>query len=160
MGHPLESDDVQSHVHQRIVERGVVRLKDIVSQIFIDPRKLTSYALDLESLRGRDKAIAFQKYLGFTRENYQLLLKQVQDKVMDAEAVPTVLDEIWTAVSSRCVHNRSKSLTTDQFIVVWKNTAKSWVPLADRLVEMMEKLPQERQEQVLNFARSLYKTPA
>ena len=53
-----------------------------------------------------------------------------------------------------------RALTPDQFVVVWKSDTKSWVPLADRLVEMMEKLSEERQEEVLNFARSLYKAPA
>ena len=70
-----------------------MKLRDVVSHIFIDPRKLTTYALSLESLRGRDKAILFQTYLGFTQENYQLLLEQVQAKVMDSEAIPVDLDE-------------------------------------------------------------------
>lgn len=53
-----------------------------------------------------------------------------------------------------------KALTIDQFIVVWKNETRAWVPLADRLIAMLEKLPEDRQEQVVNFTRSLYKSPA
>ena len=53
-----------------------------------------------------------------------------------------------------------RALNADQFIVVWKSASKAWVPLADRLLEMMHKLPEERQEKVLSFARSLYRTPA
>lgn len=53
-----------------------------------------------------------------------------------------------------------RALTPEKFVVVWKNETKSWVPLADQLVDMLQKLPEEQQEQVLNFARSLYKLPA
>lgn len=35
----------------------------------------------------------FQEYLGFTQQNYQLLLTQIQDKVMESEAVLGVYDE-------------------------------------------------------------------
>lgn len=64
-----------------------MKLQEIVERIFIDPRKLTTYALDPSSLKGVNKAIMFQKHLGFTQDNYQLLLNQIQDKVMDNEAV-------------------------------------------------------------------------
>ena len=69
-----------------------MRLRDIVSRIFIDPRKLTMYALNPDNLRGKNKAIIFQQYLGFTPKNYPLLLTQIQEKVMDAQAVPGILD--------------------------------------------------------------------
>ncbi|MEL6384107.1 MAG: DUF4926 domain-containing protein [Cyanobacteria bacterium J06626_18] len=52
------------------------------------------------------------------------------------------------------------ALSPEQFIVVWQSASKTWVPLADRLAAMMLALPEERQEQVLNFARSLYRVPA
>lgn len=70
-----------------------MRLRDIVGSILIDPRKLTDYALDLESLRGSDKALMFRQHLGFTKEHYQLLLAQIQAKAMEAEAIPGVQDE-------------------------------------------------------------------
>ncbi|MDX2239898.1 MAG: hypothetical protein NW224_04360 [Leptolyngbyaceae cyanobacterium bins.302] len=70
-----------------------MKLEDIVQQIVIDPRKLVAYALDLNSLKGSNKAKMFQQHLGFTPENYQLLLEQVQEKVMDGEAIPGDLDE-------------------------------------------------------------------
>lgn len=53
-----------------------------------------------------------------------------------------------------------RALTPDQFVVVWKSATKALVPVGDRLTALMEKLSEDRQEQVLNFVRSLYKTPA
>ena len=52
------------------------------------------------------------------------------------------------------------ALEPEQFVVVWQNTTKTWVPLTDRITAVLQKLPEDRQQQVLNFARSLHKTPA
>jgi len=70
-----------------------VRLRDVVSQIFIDPRKLTAYALDLENPKGSAKAIMFRQYLGFTPANYQSLVAQIEAKALDAEAILGKQDE-------------------------------------------------------------------
>lgn len=63
-----------------------MKLRDIVEQVIIDPRKLTHYALALNSPYGRHKAILFESLLGFTQENYTILLKQLEDKALEAEA--------------------------------------------------------------------------
>jgi hypothetical protein len=52
------------------------------------------------------------------------------------------------------------ALENDQFMVVWQSKTKTWVPLSQQITAMIEVLPETRQQQVLNFARSLYKTPA
>ncbi|NJN22929.1 MAG: DUF4926 domain-containing protein [Leptolyngbya sp. RL_3_1] len=52
------------------------------------------------------------------------------------------------------------SFSTSQFIVVWRSDTQSWVPLEERIAAMIASLPEERKEQVLNFARSLYQLPA
>lgn len=70
-----------------------MKLRDAASQIYIDPRKLTAYVLNLDNPVGVDKAIMFQRHLGFTTENYQFLLKQIEAKAMDAEAIPGISDE-------------------------------------------------------------------
>ncbi|MDB9524745.1 hypothetical protein PN498_01980 [Oscillatoria sp. CS-180] len=70
-----------------------MRLRDVVSQIFIDPRKLTAYALDLENPKGSAKAIMFRQYLGFTPANYQSLVAQIEAKALDAEAILGKQDE-------------------------------------------------------------------
>lgn len=49
-------------------------------------------------------------------------------------------------------------LSPEQFMVVWQSQTKAWVPVATRLTTVVESMPTERQEQVLNFARSLYQT--
>lgn len=64
-----------------------MKLRDIVSQVLIDPQKLTGYALNPNHDDGYDKSILFQRHLGITRENYELLLSQIQEKVMDTEAI-------------------------------------------------------------------------
>jgi Domain of unknown function (DUF4926) len=48
------------------------------------------------------------------------------------------------------------ALSPEQFIVVWQAKTKSWLPIADRLSALVDRLPEEHQQQVLNFARSLY----
>jgi hypothetical protein len=70
-----------------------VKLKEIVGQASIDPQKLISYALNPKSLKGADKAFMFEEHLGFTQQNYQFLLTQIRDKIMESEAVLGVCDE-------------------------------------------------------------------
>jgi phage terminase Nu1 subunit (DNA packaging protein) len=53
-----------------------------------------------------------------------------------------------------------QALEPDQFVVVWKHSTQAWVPLADRIAALLQTLPEDRQQQVLNFARSLHKAPA
>jgi hypothetical protein len=65
-----------------------MKLSDVVSRIEIDPRKLTEYALNPDNPVGAYKAIIFQRVLGYNRDNYQLLLEQIQSQAMAAEAIP------------------------------------------------------------------------
>ena len=51
------------------------------------------------------------------------------------------------------------SFSTVQFIVVWQSKTRSWVPLEDRIAAMVASFPEERKEQVLKFAQSLYQLP-
>jgi len=62
-----------------------VTLGDIVDEIFIDPRKLTHYALNLNSLHGKHKAIVFQKVFNYNQNNHNHLLKQLQNKALKSE---------------------------------------------------------------------------
>jgi hypothetical protein len=70
-----------------------MRLGDVAKQLLIDPRKCTEYALNPDNPMGRDKAVMFRQYLGFTQDNYQPLLEQIERKVMDAEASLGIYDE-------------------------------------------------------------------
>jgi hypothetical protein len=63
-----------------------MKLSDIVSRVVIDPRKLTDYALNPDNPVGRHKALVFERYLGFTRDNYKSLLQQMETQVLDSEA--------------------------------------------------------------------------
>lgn len=69
-----------------------MKLGDVVNRIVIDPRKLTEYALNPDNPRGVDKAVMFERHLGFTRDNYQLLLQQIESKVLDSEATLQTTD--------------------------------------------------------------------
>lgn len=64
-----------------------MKLKEIVSHLVIDSRKLTEYALNSDNPVGSDKAVIFQRRLGFNQENYELLLAQISTKTLDAEAI-------------------------------------------------------------------------
>lgn len=46
-------------------------------------------------------------------------------------------------------------LSPEQFMVVWQAKTKAWVSLADRLMALINHLPNERQQEVLDFAFSL-----
>jgi hypothetical protein len=70
-----------------------MKLGDVVSRIEIDPRKLTEYALNPDNPIGADKAVIFQRVLGYNRDNYQLLLEQIQSQAMEAEAIPKSEDQ-------------------------------------------------------------------
>ena len=73
-----------------------MQLKELVNEIIIDPRKLTDYALDQNNPKGKNKALIFAKYLGYTKDNYLLLLEQIYQKVLDAEAIPKNQDQYGT----------------------------------------------------------------
>lgn len=65
-----------------------MKLQDIADRISIDPRKLTHYALNPASPVGKHKAVLFERLLGFTRENYTLLLARLEEAAMPAEVIP------------------------------------------------------------------------
>ncbi len=63
-----------------------MKFSDLTDEIVIDHRKLTEYALDYNSGRGKDKAFVFEQVLGFTKENHQELLSQLTAKCFHANA--------------------------------------------------------------------------
>jgi hypothetical protein len=71
-----------------------LKLADVVERTIIDPRKLTHYALDPDSLHGRDKAILFEKLLGFTKDNHVELMRQLEQRCLHAEAILHSVDEL------------------------------------------------------------------
>jgi hypothetical protein len=48
------------------------------------------------------------------------------------------------------------SLPMQQFIVIWKAQNKTWLSLTEKLTALIDKLPKEKQQKVLDFTRSLY----
>jgi len=70
-------------------------LTEIVDKVVINPRKLTHYALDPQSPKGKHKAIVFEQ-LGFTKANYTELLEQLQTKSLTTEAISYGEDEYGT----------------------------------------------------------------
>jgi Domain of unknown function (DUF4926) len=49
------------------------------------------------------------------------------------------------------------TLSTEQMLVIWQSKTKAWVSLFDRISAAIEPLSEDRQQEVLIFARSLYK---
>lgn len=49
------------------------------------------------------------------------------------------------------------TLSPERFIVIWQAKTQIWVSLADRITAAVQILSEERQQEVLNFTRSLYK---
>ncbi|MCT7983459.1 DUF4926 domain-containing protein [Laspinema sp. A4] len=48
------------------------------------------------------------------------------------------------------------TLSSEAFIVVWKANTKSWFSVSERLGAVLSRLSEERQQEVLEFARSVY----
>lgn len=48
------------------------------------------------------------------------------------------------------------TLSPEQFIVVWKAKTKSWLSVSEQIAAAVSHLSDERQLEVLDFARSLY----
>jgi hypothetical protein len=64
----------------------MVTLEHFAKRIHIDISKLTRYALDPNSDKGKHKARVFKAMLGYTQANYQSLLDQIQTQALTAEA--------------------------------------------------------------------------
>ena len=48
------------------------------------------------------------------------------------------------------------SLSTQQFVVVWSAKTKTWLPVPERVAAIVKNLDDNRQKEVLDFARFLY----
>lgn len=64
----------------------MTKLADFATQLAIDTSKLTKYALNPKSDKGRHKARVFKAVLGYTQTNYQSLLAQIQAQSLTAQA--------------------------------------------------------------------------
>jgi hypothetical protein len=65
-----------------------MKLREFVPRLIIDPKKLTEYALNPLHPRGQHKARVLAATLGYTRENYEGLLDQIEANALDGEVVP------------------------------------------------------------------------
>ena len=63
-------------------------LCELASRLIVDPRKLVEYALNPDAPRGRHKALVFEQALGYTLNNWQHLLGQLEMQAPHAEARP------------------------------------------------------------------------
>jgi Domain of unknown function (DUF4926) len=48
------------------------------------------------------------------------------------------------------------TLSARQFIVVWSAKTKTWLPISERVAAILNNLDNQKQEEVLDFARFLY----
>ncbi|MDT3487915.1 DUF6883 domain-containing protein [Stenotrophomonas maltophilia] len=85
-----------------VAERGTKEVPNLVEGVHslvganravIDPRKLTDYALNRDHAVGGNKARVFESVLGFTKDNSDLLMKQLQEGVMKNVPTPGKVDQ-------------------------------------------------------------------
>ncbi|MCP4361322.1 MAG: hypothetical protein GY796_25210 [Chloroflexi bacterium] len=55
-----------------------MKLRGFAPKLAINPAKFTTYALNEHHPKGKHKARVFKAALGYTSENYQLLLNQIE----------------------------------------------------------------------------------
>ena len=48
------------------------------------------------------------------------------------------------------------ALSIDSFVVVWRSTSKTWVPIAEKIQAIISNLPEENLSKVFEFARSVH----
>jgi hypothetical protein len=70
-----------------------MKLGEIVSSVVLDRRKFAEYALNPDNPVGGDKALVFQRRLGYTKDNYESLFEQVREGVLEGEALPKLLNQ-------------------------------------------------------------------
>ncbi len=61
-------------------------LSELASRLIMDSRKLVEYALNPDAPRGRHKALVFERALGYTLDNWQHLLSQLETLAPQEEA--------------------------------------------------------------------------
>jgi hypothetical protein len=64
-------------------------------EAYIDPEKLTRYALDPEHTTGGHKAVVFASVLGIYREDWRYLHDQILRKLPQSDATRCELDTPW-----------------------------------------------------------------
>ncbi len=88
------------------------------------------------------------------------LLLDLPEENLKAGAVGTIVEDFGDAYEVEFSDSDGETLAlctlnSKQFIVVWDSTTKSWLPVAERVANLVSRLPDERGQQVLEFARSL-----
>ena len=89
-----------------------MKLGDIATDVIIDSRKLTEYALDPNNPKGADKAVMFEHHLGFTKDNYQLLLDKIKSNRTRCRSNLAEKRYSRTKISSRFKNNRNSARAT------------------------------------------------
>lgn len=70
-----------------------MKLGEIVNILIIDVRKLIMYALNSQATKGSQKALMFERHLGYTQNNYESLLTQIYAKALNTDTIPTIKDD-------------------------------------------------------------------
>lgn len=50
------------------------------------------------------------------------------------------------------------ALSTNQFLVVWRAKSKQWVSISERIDTVIDKLSDDKKQEVLNYVRFLYQS--
>jgi hypothetical protein len=88
------------------------------------------------------------------------LLVDLPERNLQAGMQGTILEDYGTAYEVEFANSQGETiehlaLKPEQFIVVWQDSTKSWLPVSDQVSAIVNRLPDDRRQQVLEFARSL-----
>jgi filamentous hemagglutinin len=63
-----------------------VLLRNVAKNLNLNPAKFREYALNKNHPRGKHKARVFEAALGYTQDDYDQLLAQIEEKALDSQA--------------------------------------------------------------------------
>jgi Domain of unknown function (DUF4926) len=91
------------------------------------------------------------------------LLVDLPDKNLQAGARGAIVEEFNNQYEVEFVNSEGETfalctLTPEQLMVVWKAATKSWLTVSEQVASVVSHLPEERGQQVLDFARSLHRS--
>ena len=89
----------------------------------------------------------------------------LKTRIINNIEILIAIEIAWVAFPPRSKETRLPSfpvslvlaaLPINQFVVVWRATTKTWVPVAEKIEALVASLPEETRLEVFDFARFIY----
>lgn len=132
-----------------------MKLGDVASRLVIDSRKLTDYALNLDdpvsaTMIKPEVFDVVELLIHLPERNLQAgaqgaIVEQYSDRQYEVEFTNAEGETLALA-----------TLPTHQFVVVWRSSSKTWVPVAEKIEALIAVLLEETRLEVFDFARFVY----